>query len=198
VRAELDALGEGLQRRASVAAARSILELMQDTAHAMSKARRISACRLNHHAIALSRPSYLGSGHTLSEAEVMHCMSCLTFCKLKMGRSDDTSRPPLHVLACASCDRHGLSCAQVEKLLEEVDASTAPGGTSSSPEALDSRIRLYERVASEVSRLNFHAAKGASLPFVLQLAPRIQAATAKLKARCWLAQAVSDLGHVLG
>ena len=71
----------------------------------------------------------------------------------------------------------------MEKLLEEVDASTVATGTSSSPEALDSRIRLYERVASEVSRLNFHAAKGASLPFVQQLAPRIQAATAKLKAR---------------
>ena len=40
VRAELDALAEGLHRRASVAAARSVLELMQDTAHAMSKARR--------------------------------------------------------------------------------------------------------------------------------------------------------------
>jgi len=40
VQEELRALGEGLQRRASVAAARSTLELMQDTAHAMSKVRR--------------------------------------------------------------------------------------------------------------------------------------------------------------
>ena len=39
VQEELQALGEGLQRRASVAAARSTLELMQDTAHAMSKVR---------------------------------------------------------------------------------------------------------------------------------------------------------------
>ena len=77
-----------------------------------------------------------------------------------------------------------MTCAQVEKLLEEVDASNAAGGgTVSSPEALDSRVRLYERVASEVSRLNFHAAKGASLPFVQQLAPRIQTATTKLKVR---------------
>ncbi len=40
VQEELQALGEGLQRRASVAAARSTLELMQDTAHAMSKVRQ--------------------------------------------------------------------------------------------------------------------------------------------------------------
>jgi len=138
----------------------------------------------------------------------------------------------------------------VEKLLEEVDASagsSVAGAPPSSPEALDSRVRLYERVASEVSitlvscvvsskriiiykkeisvesshcllfvmfisqylgntnkeilhersqaieskpqylfkvsRLNFHAAKGASLPLVQQLAPRIQAATSKLKVR---------------
>jgi len=73
---------------------------------------------------------------------------------------------------------------QVEKLLEEVDASAgSTSGAPPSPEALDSRVRLYERVASEVSRLNFHAAKGASLPLVQQLAPRIQAAAAKLKVR---------------
>ena len=79
----------------------------------------------------------------------------------------------------------GLS-AQVEKLLEEVDASadSVSGAAPPSPEALDSRVRLYERVASEVSRLNFHAAKGAPLPLVQQLTPRIQAATAKLKVIC--------------
>jgi hypothetical protein len=33
----LDALNEGLERRKSVASARSLLELMQDTAHVMSK-----------------------------------------------------------------------------------------------------------------------------------------------------------------
>ena len=75
-----------------------------------------------------------------------------------------------------------LRPTQVEKLLEEVDASAA-AATVESPEALDARVRLYERVASEVSRLNFHAAKGAQLPFVLQLGPRIRAATAKLQVR---------------
>ena len=69
--------------------------------------------------------------------------------------------------------------AQVEKLLEEVDATAAAGGESA--EALGARVRLYERVASEVSRLNYHAAKGAQLPFVQQLRPRIQAATEKLQ-----------------
>ena len=39
VRSELAALDEGLQRRLAVAAARSTLELMQDTAHVMSKVR---------------------------------------------------------------------------------------------------------------------------------------------------------------
>lgn len=39
VSGELAALEEGLQRRLAVAAARSILELMQDTAHVMSKVR---------------------------------------------------------------------------------------------------------------------------------------------------------------
>ena len=54
VRAELDALGDGLQRRASVAAARSILELMQDTAHAMSKARAfLCTCDVKRLAMAL-------------------------------------------------------------------------------------------------------------------------------------------------
>ena len=39
--------------------------------------------------------------------------------------------------------------AQVEKLLEEVDASAGSSnsaGALPSPEALDSRVRLYERV----------------------------------------------------
>lgn len=37
VAAELEALQGGLQRRAEVAAARAMLDLMQDTAHVMSK-----------------------------------------------------------------------------------------------------------------------------------------------------------------
>ena len=37
VTAALDALKEGLERRQSVASAKALLELMQDTAHVMSK-----------------------------------------------------------------------------------------------------------------------------------------------------------------
>ena len=37
VGAELEAIQGGLQRRADIAAARAMLELMQDTAHVMSK-----------------------------------------------------------------------------------------------------------------------------------------------------------------
>ena len=36
---ELGTLNEGLQRRQLIAASRSLLELMQDTAHVMTKAR---------------------------------------------------------------------------------------------------------------------------------------------------------------
>ena len=48
VRAELAALAEGLHRRASVAAARSVLELMQDTAHAMGKVHSCWCIAGNH------------------------------------------------------------------------------------------------------------------------------------------------------
>jgi hypothetical protein len=37
VTAELEALHAGLQRRMAIASARAVLELMQDTAHVMSK-----------------------------------------------------------------------------------------------------------------------------------------------------------------
>lgn len=39
VQAELNLLNEGLQRRQQAAAAKALLELMQDTAHAMAKVR---------------------------------------------------------------------------------------------------------------------------------------------------------------
>lgn len=39
IRGQLDALNEGLARRQQVAACRATLELMQDTAHVMSKVR---------------------------------------------------------------------------------------------------------------------------------------------------------------
>jgi len=49
--------------------------------------------------------------------------------------------------------------SKVDKLLGEVRAA---GGASeaASPEELESRCRLLDRVASEVSRLQFYAARG--------------------------------------
>lgn len=43
VGAELEAIQGGLQRRADIAAARAMLELMQDTAHVMSKVQDLHA-----------------------------------------------------------------------------------------------------------------------------------------------------------
>lgn len=45
VSTELEALQGGLQRRADIAAARATLDLMQDTAHVMSKMRKDLRCR---------------------------------------------------------------------------------------------------------------------------------------------------------
>lgn len=45
VGAELEGLGEGLQRRHQIASARGLLELMQDAAHVMSKASQSCASR---------------------------------------------------------------------------------------------------------------------------------------------------------
>ena len=81
VQGELDCLHERLQRRKDVAAARDILDLLQDTAHVASK---------------------------------------------------------------------------VEKLLVEVEQHSIDVSGAS----LDARSRLLERVASEVSRLNFYCNKG--------------------------------------
>ncbi|KAL4854271.1 Conserved oligomeric Golgi complex subunit 2 [Chlorella vulgaris] len=98
-------LQSGLQRRQAVAAARELLELMQDTAHVMSK---------------------------------------------------------------------------VDKLLGEVKAA---GEVSSgcAPEDLEAHCRLLDRVASEVSRLQFYAARGQELELMRQLQPRIDRATAQLQ-----------------
>jgi hypothetical protein len=46
VGAELEAIQSGLQRRADIAAARAMLELMQDTAHVMSKVQSCVRCQL--------------------------------------------------------------------------------------------------------------------------------------------------------
>ncbi|KAK9806115.1 hypothetical protein WJX72_002159 [[Myrmecia] bisecta] len=105
IQSELQALGEGLQRRQQVAVARALLELMQDTAHVLSK---------------------------------------------------------------------------VEKLLAEVESLDASSLESSLGEELDGHSRMFDRVASEVSRLNFYVARGKDLPFIQALEPRISAATQKL------------------
>ncbi|EFN56656.1 hypothetical protein CHLNCDRAFT_57543 [Chlorella variabilis] len=97
-------LQSGLQRRQTVAAARALLELMQDTAHVMSK---------------------------------------------------------------------------VDKLLGEVRAAGEVGGGS--PEELEAHCRLLDRVASEVSRLQFFAARGQELEFMRQLQPRIDGAAEQLQ-----------------
>lgn len=46
VQSELDALNQGLQKRQQAAKVKALLELMQDTAHVMSKVR---ACLSAHH-----------------------------------------------------------------------------------------------------------------------------------------------------
>ncbi|CAL8471248.1 g10790 [Coccomyxa elongata] len=110
VTAALDALKEGLERRQSVASAKALLELMQDTAHVMSK---------------------------------------------------------------------------VEKLLAEIQAmeGQASGKASALKQgSLDARVRMFERLASEVARLNFYAVRGKELQFVEQLEPRMDAAAQKLQA----------------
>lgn len=106
VQSELNALNQGLQRRQQAAKVKALLELMQDTAHVMSK---------------------------------------------------------------------------VEKLLAEVDALIAQQGHNNlTRDALDSHTRLYERVASEVSRLKYFLAKGDQLPILQQLQPRADSAVERL------------------
>ncbi|KAK9821420.1 hypothetical protein WJX81_002272 [Elliptochloris bilobata] len=107
VAAELEALRAGLARRQAVAQARALLELMQATAHAMSK---------------------------------------------------------------------------VEKLAAEVDALGNPADDGGDSGALDARARMAERLAGEVARLNFHAARGQGLPFVEALEGRRRTAAGRLAA----------------
>ncbi|BDA46634.1 Conserved oligomeric Golgi complex subunit 2 [Coccomyxa sp. Obi] len=110
VTAALDALKEGLERRQSVASAKALLELMQDTAHVMSKVEKL-----------------------LAEIQVMEGHSSGKASAMKQGR-------------------------------------------------LDARVRMFERLASEVARLNFYAVRGKELQFVEQLEPRMGAAAQKLQA----------------
>lgn len=69
----------------------------------------------------------------------------------------------------------------MEKLLTEVD-SLQPLDTADdvTPEVLNSRTRLYERVATEVSRLKYYLVKGEKLPNLQQLQPRADSAVEQL------------------
>ena len=50
---------------------------------------------------------------------------------------------------------------QVEKLLAQIEAEGgAPGSGTTQAGALDARARMFERLASEVARLNFYSARG--------------------------------------
>lgn len=50
--------------------------------------------------------------------------------------------------------------SKVDKLLGEVRAAGAPPADDDATEALEAHCRLLDRVASEVSRLQFYAARG--------------------------------------
>ncbi|PSC75738.1 conserved oligomeric Golgi complex subunit 2 [Micractinium conductrix] len=125
-------LQSGLARRQAVAAARALLELMQDTAHVMSKVDKL-----------------------LGEV----CAS---------GAASAASGGPAA----------GTSAAAAAKGVA-VGASSA--AASLAPEELEARCRLLDRVASEVSRLQFYSAKGDELEFMRQLRPRIKAAAEALQ-----------------
>lgn len=60
---------------------------------------------------------------------------------------------------------------QVEKLLAEVGAAEAEARSPrAGPSAgLDARSRMFERLASEISRLSFHVARGKVAPPVARL-----------------------------
>ena len=91
-----------------------------------------------------------------------------------------------------------ISLSQVEKLLAEVDALEAQQVDDLIAEALNSRTRLYERVASEVSRLKYFLAKGQHLPSLQQLQPRADSAVNRLSSLLRIAlDAALKGGHQL-
>ncbi|KAL4443325.1 hypothetical protein ABPG75_011062 [Micractinium tetrahymenae] len=120
-------LQSGLARRQAVAAARALLELMQDTAHVMSKVDKL------------------------------------------LGEVRASPAPG----GSASSGTNGASAG--------AKAGAAAGVAALSPEELEAHCRLLDRVASEVSRLQFYAAKGGELEFMRQLQPRIDAAAEALQ-----------------
>ena len=65
---------------------------------------------------------------------------------------------------------------QVEKLLSEI-SSLEKGGKQQRPDSassslLESRVRVFERLASEVARLNFYAARGKASSELTALTPQ--------------------------
>ncbi|CAL5225975.1 g8777 [Coccomyxa viridis] len=75
--------------------------------------------------------------------------------------------------------------AQVENLLAEISAME-DRGTKGRPESaggspLEARVRIFERLATEVARLKFYAARGKEVQFVQQLEPRMKAGVGKLQ-----------------
>ncbi len=162
VAAELEALQGGLQRRAEVAAARAMLDLMQDTAHVMSKViwrTSAGAFDLAHRCRRLQERSSQNSRQVDAQH---HCVAMYVASSFILASNQV------------------LPASQVEKLLDEVEAASPNAGSGSGAD-LDARVRLYERVASKVSRLQFYAARGSGLPFVVMLQPRMDAATAALE-----------------
>lgn len=117
------------------------------------------------------------------------------------------ARSSAWLFACALPTSHRLASrvqdtahvmSKVDKLLGEVRGSAgggaAPAGAGVAalpPEDLEAHCRLLDRVASEVSRLQFYAAKGGELEFMRQLQPRIDGAAAALQVglfkRHWVA-----------
>jgi len=89
--------------------------------------------------------------------------------------------PCINMIRDGTCSHHCCHLPQVEKLLAEVNAlDTQQGDDSLTPQALDNRTRLYERVASEVSRLKYFLAKGHQFPSLQQLQPRAESAVERL------------------
>lgn len=70
------------------------------------------------------------------------------------------------------------AASKVEKLLNEVAQTQAQDKGAID---LDSRSRLLERVAGEVSRLSFHSSRGKDLDFVKNMGPRTLACRTELE-----------------
>jgi hypothetical protein len=79
--------------------------------------------------------------------------------KAGWGMSQHVYGSVQHSLGAHTFSRHH-TCAQVEKLLAEVAALDTAAAAGGPPADLDTRSRLLERVAGEVSRLMYQANRG--------------------------------------